>query len=89
MDMGFYGQLAASMVIFAPGLILFTVFAVIGVLMLLEKAGVLGAIAERNDGKVAMAEAGIANPAPSVVVSGLNGSLSEQEAAAVRKTGTR
>jgi len=85
--MDFYAQLTLSMIIFAPGLILLTVCTVIGILMLLEKAGVLSAMVEKQEAKVAMADADEANPAPSTVVSGLKGAIASEDE--VRKTGTK
>jgi len=43
MDSAYFGQMLLSIAIFAPGLILLAVFGFIGVALLLEKAGVLGA----------------------------------------------
>lgn len=38
------GDLMLSVIIFAPGLVLLTIFSLIGILMILEKAGVLGKV---------------------------------------------
>ncbi len=44
MDMDFMGQLMLSVLIFAPGVVLFVACALVGVAVLLEKIGVLADI---------------------------------------------
>jgi len=78
MDSSFMGEMVVSMLIFAPGLILLTVLAVVGVLMILEKTGVFSAIVEKKQAAVAMAGEGASNPAPSKVVSGLKGAIESE-----------
>ena len=72
MDWNTMGELGLSVMIFAPGLVLLVVFAFVGLLMMLEKAGVFGSRAQKtiDTGVVAVA----ANPQPGQVTDGLKAS---------------
>ncbi|OIP30910.1 MAG: hypothetical protein AUK47_23800 [Deltaproteobacteria bacterium CG2_30_63_29] len=79
MDSAYFGQMLLSIAIFAPGLILLAVFGFIGVALLLEKAGVLGA---KNEEPVEGA-----NPAAAEVVANLNEAVEAE--AEVKKNGKK
>ncbi len=85
----YIGKLLLSVLIFAPGLILLTMAVLVGVLMLVEKAGLFGA-RKKTVETVLEVEAGAApaiNPQAGEIVSELKRSVEGVEAEEERKRG--
>ena len=80
MDWSYMGEVALSAFIFAPGLILLAVLLFVGVLMILEKAGIFELFV-KGEGTAAVAtasgEAG-ANPAPEAIVGALKEAIATE-----------
>ena len=87
------GEIGPSVLIFAPGLVLLAIFAFIGLLMRLERAGVLATVTAKQAaaGTAQATEAQHDNPAAGDVVAGLKQSSTQETGAttqAGRATGT-
>lgn len=85
MDTGYMSELMMSVLIFAPGVVLLSICAFVGGLVLLEKAGVLGAAQEQVQPAEVQAAAS-PNPPAGQVIAGLEQAIAED--AAVELEGT-
>lgn len=82
MDYGYMGELLLSVVIFAPGVALLAMCAFIGVLVMLEKSGVLGLVSGAEERQFNMQELAelAANPPEGRVVAGVHATIEEEAA---------
>ena len=87
MDTGYMGELLMSVLIFAPGAVLLAVCAFVGALVLLEKAGVLGAAQEAVETEELLVAA-TPNPPSGLVIAGLEQAIAADAAADAAADGT-
>jgi len=80
MDFDYMGRLLLSVAIFAPGLIILTLLAFVGLLVLIEKAGLFGKSAKHAGKALETVPASGANPAPGRVVSDLSEAIATEGA---------
>ena len=78
MDMGYMSELLTSVMIFAPGVVLLSICLFVGVLVLLEKAGVFGAMAEETPELETTSAAAQANPPAGDVIAGLETAIAQE-----------
>ena len=76
MDMGYMSELLTSVMIFAPGVVLLSICLFVGVLVLLEKAGVFGAMSEET--VEATEVTAQANPPAGQVIAGLETAIADE-----------
>ena len=77
MDTGYMSELMMSVLIFAPGVVLLSICAFVGGLVLLEKAGVLGAAQETVE-TPELEVAATPNPPTGRVIEGLEKAIAEE-----------
>ena len=76
MDMGYMSELLTSVMIFAPGVVLLSICLFVGVLVLLEKAGVFGAMSEETTEAAEITAQ--ANPPAGQVIAGLETAIADE-----------
>ncbi len=78
MDMGYMSELLMSVLIFAPGVVLLSICVFVGVLVLLEKAGIFGAMTSNDVIVEAEVTATTANPPAGQVIAGLETAIADE-----------